>query len=145
MNNLYINTKKRKKESEVAQLCLTLCNPVDCSLPGSSVRGMFPGKSTGVGCHFLLQGIFLTQGLNSCLFSLLHWRILYTVPLGSPRIDMGAVDRALSYLFSSVQCSSVVSDSLQPRCVLRGGLQHSTPPCPSPTPGVHSNSCPLSR
>ena len=26
-----------------------------------------PGKNTGVGCHFLLQGIFLTQGLNPCL------------------------------------------------------------------------------
>ena len=31
----------------------------------------FPGKNTGVGCHFLLQGIFLTQGLNPCL---LHCR-----------------------------------------------------------------------
>ena len=40
------------------------CNPMDCSLPGSSVHGIFPGKNTGVGCHFLLQGIFLTQGLN---------------------------------------------------------------------------------
>ena len=41
----------------------------------------------------------------------------------------------------SVQFShSVVSDSLQPH-----GLQHARPPCPSPTPGVHSNSCPLSR
>ena len=28
---------------------------MDCSLPGSSVHGKFPGKSTGVGCHFLLQ------------------------------------------------------------------------------------------
>ena len=27
----------------------------------------FPGKNTGVGCHFLLQGIFLTQGSNTCL------------------------------------------------------------------------------
>ena len=27
----------------------------------------FPGKNTGVGCHFLLQGILPTQGLNSCL------------------------------------------------------------------------------
>ena len=27
----------------------------------------FPSKNTGVGCHFLLQGIFLTQGLNPCL------------------------------------------------------------------------------
>ena len=40
----------------------------------------------------------------------------------------------------SVQFShSVVSDSLQPH-----GLQHARPPCPSPTPGVYSNSCPLS-
>ena len=30
-----------EKESEVAQLCLTLCNPMDGSLPGSSVRGTF--------------------------------------------------------------------------------------------------------
>ena len=42
---------------------------------------------------------------------------------------------------SSVQFSrSVVSDSLQPH-----GLQHARPPCPSPTPGVYSNSCPLSQ
>ena len=31
-------------------LCLTLCDPVDCSLPGSSVHGDSPGKSTGMGC-----------------------------------------------------------------------------------------------
>ena len=30
-------------------------------------------KNTGVGCHFLLQGIFLTQGSNLCFWSLLHW------------------------------------------------------------------------
>ena len=43
--------------------------------------------------------------------------------------------------FSSVQFSrSVVSDSLQ-----RHESQHARPPCPSPTPGVHSNSCPSSR
>ena len=41
----------------------------------------------------------------------------------------------------SVQFScSVVSDSFRPH-----GLQHPRPPCPSPTPGVYSNSCPLSR
>ena len=32
---------KVKKESEVAQLCLTLSDPVDCSLPGSSIHGIF--------------------------------------------------------------------------------------------------------
>ena len=33
----------------------------------------FLGKNTGVGCHFLLQGIFLTQGSDLRLFCLLHW------------------------------------------------------------------------
>ena len=37
---------------------------MDCSPPGFSIHGIFPSKSTGVGCHFLLQGIFPTQGLN---------------------------------------------------------------------------------
>ena len=44
---------------------------MDCSPSGSSVHGDSPGKNTGVGCHFLLQGIFLTQGLNP---GLLHCR-----------------------------------------------------------------------
>ena len=35
-------------ESEVAQSCLTLCHPMDCGLPTSSVHGDFPGKNTGV-------------------------------------------------------------------------------------------------
>ena len=44
-------------------------------------------------------------------------------------------------IFSSVQFSrSVVSNSLRPH-----GLQHARPPCSSPTPGVYSNSCPLSQ
>ena len=47
----------------VTQLCLTVCNPMDYSLPGSSVHGDSPGKNTGVGCHALLQGIFPTHGL----------------------------------------------------------------------------------
>ena len=34
-----------------------------------------PGKNTGVCCHFLLQGIFPTQGSNPCLLHLLHWQI----------------------------------------------------------------------
>ena len=103
---------KVKSESKVAQLYLTLSDPMDCSPPGTSVHGSFqarvlewgaiafslqnyqcfinnyvfvlshiqlcswtfPGKNTGVGCHFLLQGIFLTQGWNLCLLCLLHWQ-----------------------------------------------------------------------
>ena len=41
--------------SLAAQSCLTLCNPMDCSPPGSSVHGASPGKNTGVGCRALLQ------------------------------------------------------------------------------------------
>ena len=51
----------------VTQLCPTLCDPVDCSPLGSSVHGDSPGKNTGVGCHALLQGLFLTQGLTLAL------------------------------------------------------------------------------
>ena len=43
-----------------------------------------PGKDTGVGCHFLLQGIFLTRGSNLCLLCLLHWQA-GSLPLGSLR------------------------------------------------------------
>ena len=35
----------------------------------------FPGKNTGAGCHFLLQGIFPVQGLTPCLLHLLHWQV----------------------------------------------------------------------
>ena len=38
-----------------AQLCPNLCDPMDCSRPGSSVHGDSPGESAGVGCRFLLQ------------------------------------------------------------------------------------------
>ena len=55
----------------VAQLCPTLCDSMDCRPLGFSVRGALQAKNTGVGCHFLLQGIFLTQGSN---LGLLHCR-----------------------------------------------------------------------
>jgi len=49
----------------------------DCSATGSFVHGDSPGKNAGVGCHFLLQGIFLTLGLN---LHLLHWQADYLPP-----------------------------------------------------------------
>ena len=76
-----------ESESDVAQPGPTLCDPVDCSQPCSSIHGIFPGKNTGVGCHFLLQGIFPTQGLSpgcphckQMLYRLSHQR--------SPCIDL---------------------------------------------------------
>ena len=57
-----------------AQSCPMLCGPRDWSPPGSTVHGISPSKNTGVGCHFLLQGIFPTQRLNPHLLCLLHWQ-----------------------------------------------------------------------
>ena len=51
---------------------LTLCDPMDCNPARHLCPWDFPGKSTGVGGHFLLQGIFPTQGLSR---SLLHWQV----------------------------------------------------------------------
>ena len=64
----------------------TRCDPMDCSLPSSSVCGDSPGKNTGVGCHTLFQQIFPTQGSNP---GLLHCRqILYCLRhQGSPIIS----------------------------------------------------------
>ena len=58
-----------------AQLRLTLCDRMDWSPPCSSVHGILPVKNTGVGCHFLLQGIFPTQGSDLSLLCLLHWQV----------------------------------------------------------------------
>ena len=64
----------------------TLCDPVDCGPPGSSVHADSPGKNTGAGCHALLQGIFPTQGSNPRLLRLLNWQVdsLSLVPPGKP-------------------------------------------------------------
>ena len=149
-----------------------VCEGVSCSVISDSLRphGLHspwnsPGQNTSVGSYFLPQGIFPTQGLNP---GLLHCRqILYQLShKGNPRIL-----EWVAYPFSrgssqpknqtkvswgrfftnwairevlhgtSVQFScSVMCYSLQPH-----GVQHTRPPCPSPTPGIYPNSCPLSQ
>ena len=79
INEASQSDKKYTQENAVlclgAQSCPTLCNHMDCSLPGSSVPGDSPGWNIGMSCLALLQGIFPTQGLNP---GLLHCRqILY--------------------------------------------------------------------
>ena len=72
----------------VTQSCPTLCDPMDYSTPGSSVHGISSGKNIGVCCHFLLQGIFPTQGSNP---RLQHWQAdsLPLVPPGKPSVNNG--------------------------------------------------------
>ena len=71
---------------KVAQSCLTLCNPMDCSLPCFSVHGILQAKVLKVGSHSLLQDIVSTQGSNP---SLPHCRwILYRLShQGSPAVQ----------------------------------------------------------
>ena len=68
------SVKKNACASDSRSVMSDSCNPMDCSPPGSSVHGLFPGKNTGVGCHFFLQAIFSTQGLNpgQILYCLSH-------------------------------------------------------------------------
>ena len=89
------------------QSCLTLCDPMDCSPPGSSVHGILQKR--------ILEWVTIYFSRGSSLPS--NWTHV-----------------------SSVQFSrSVVSYSLRPH-----ESQHVRPPYPSPSPGVHSNSCPSS-
>ena len=91
---------KVKSESEVTQSCPNFCDPMDCSLLGSSIHGF-------------------------CQARVLEW---------------GTIAFSGTFL-SSVQFSrSVVSDSLRTH-----ESQNARPPCPSPTPRVYPNSCPSSR
>ena len=100
------------------QSCPSLCDPMDCSLPGFSVRGI------------------------------LQARVLEWVAMPSFRESSRLKDQShiLAGGFFTTQIRSdqisrsVVSDSLRPH-----ELQHARPPCPSPTPGVHSDSRPSSQ
>ena len=99
--NSLTKTLKNLSQNMHCMCVLQSCDPMDCSLPGSSVHGDFPGKNTGVGCHALLQGILLTQGWNPHLLPLLHWQE-GSLPLAPPRKPKTCIQ------FSSVQSLSRV-------------------------------------
>ena len=93
----------------VAQSCPTLCDPMDSSLPSSSVHGDSPDKNTGVGCYSLLQRIFPTQGSNPHLLH--HGQILHHWVTRKPNfityVDIILTEgycKNCSYLKNSSQC-----------------------------------------
>ena len=97
----------------VAQSRPTLCDPLNCSLPGSSVHWNSPGKCTGMGCHALLQGIFPTQGsnpgLSNCGQILYHLSYSKSPPeeRWSRPVDLASATRG--------GCVKTVSSSFHPR------------------------------
>ena len=81
----------------------------------------FPGKNTGVGCHFLLQGIFPTKGSNPCLLSLLHCRqIHYCWASGEAQIVLYVYPNELSLKRSHRHFSKMLSFGTNPRLLLEG-------------------------
>ena len=134
--------------SSVTQSCLTLCDPMDCSTSGLPVHHQLLEFTQthvhGVGdafqpCSFPLAPSFdrVCQG-NSYQCRNLRFHVQHA---GILKDGIASENILSSVLFSSVQFScSVLSNSLRPH-----GLQHVRPPCPSPTPGAYSNSCPLRR
>ena len=71
------------------QSCLTLCDPMNYSPPVSYIHGIFPGKNTGVGCHFLLQGGLPDPGIKlvSLASPVLAGSFFTTLPPGSWHYD----------------------------------------------------------
>ena len=66
--------------AKLLQSCPTLLDPMDCSPPGSSVHGIFPGKSTGMGCHCLLQ-CMKVKSLSRVRLLATPWTVAYQAPL----------------------------------------------------------------
>ena len=105
----------------VAQSCPTLCDPKDCSPPGSSVHGDSPGKNTEMGCHALFQGIFPTQGSNPgllhCRWILDHWSH-YLISKNCFPHPLLLQQLSVSPIFPIMECGRMVAKM----------LQHSFPP-----------------
>ena len=80
-----LRSKYIQSESEVAQSCLNLCDPMDCSLPGSSIHGIFQARVLEWVAISFSRGIFSTQGWNlglppcrQTLYHLSHYSYLDT-------------------------------------------------------------------
>ena len=148
---------KVKSEREVAQSCLTLRDPMDCSPPGSSLHEIFQARVLEwVAISFSIQPnrpsqypIFVNYwicGVRNIFYTLVFLYIMLELSyilsiifnfskINTDRYKYRYID------LSSVQFNgSVASDILPPH-----GRQHARLLCPSPTPGACSNWCPLSR
>ena len=123
----YTSKLKRSDTNECVGLLsrVPLCDPTDCSLPSSSVLWNSSGKNTRVGCRFLLQGIFLTQGSNLCLLHLLHWQagFLPLAPPGKPINSNRSCGRPEASVLDSVAVeSSRRRSELETPCAVVDGV-----------------------
>ena len=112
-----------------------------------------PVKNTGVGCHFLLQGILPTQGLNLHLLQLLHWQVDTLALSHLSSVQFSSVAQFCPTLYDPMNCSTPglpvhhqlaeftqthvhqVGDAIQPSHPL------SSPSPPAPNPSQHQGLC----
>ena len=87
---------KMKNESEVAQLCPTLIDPMDCSLPGSSVHGIFQAR---VGCHCLLHLIKEESEKTGLKLNIQKTKIMAFDPITSWQIDEKTIETMTNFIF----------------------------------------------
>ena len=84
----WLHCRPRSPRGSILSTCTrvqsrsTLCDPVDCSPHRRLCPWDFPGKNTGMGCHFLLQGNFWTQGLNLRFPQALIWVCVHSPSVG---------------------------------------------------------------
>ena len=114
-----------------AQPCLTLCVPIDCSPLGSSFHGILQAR--------IMEWFPNSFSRRSCFWPKDQTLVRYVSCIGQWFFTTSVSWETLFIFFSVQFICSVVSDSWWPY-----GLQHARLPCPSPTPGACSNSCPLS-
>ena len=102
-----------------AQSCPALCNPMDCMwLTHLHCPWGFPGKNTGVGCCFLLQGIFPIQGSNLRLLCLLPWQA-GSLLLSSPGKPQGPLSPGQKPAWLSAWQAECCSHGGRLRCQFR--------------------------
>jgi len=116
--------------AKLLQSCPTLCYPIDGSPPGSSVPGILQASTLECVAISFSNACMHANSLQLCLTP------CDPTDSSPPGSSVHRILQAVSVQFSR----SVVSDSLRPH-----ESQHVRPPCPSPSPGVHSNSHPSSR
>ena len=82
-----LETQHTMQNILASKSCPILCNPIDCSPPGSSVHEDPPSKNTSLGCHALLQVIFPTQGSHHGLPHC-RWILYHLSHQGSPSLSL---------------------------------------------------------
>ena len=108
----------------VTQSCPTLCDPMDCSPPGSSVHGILQARMME-SCHALLQGIFPTQGRNpglphcrqilhhlchqgsSCLYTFMYICVCIVTEMKGSTMQQN-VRKVLSFLVAALQVNKII-------------------------------------